>query len=169
MRKTDRNDNWGIKTYGAEEWNRRCDYEDNKNERKERVFAEASKIENMEKLFDLINNFVGEDMDFHYTVDFEKQKISIASGVDLSDRPFIRFAWKEFYIENFGGGVGCDEPYYSTDRDYSKPVKEVWYWMSIHYSYRHIDGGTNGASIGTAVFNEDGNWTFIPDIGRYGK
>lgn len=169
MKKADRNDKWGIETYGAEMWNQRCDYEDNKNERKERVFAEASKAESMEQLFDLINDFVGEDMDFHYTADVERKTINIASGVDLSDKPFIRFAWKEFYIENFSGGIGCSEPYSFEDRDYSKPVKDVYYWMEIHYSYQHIRGGSNGASIGTAIFGEDGKWTFMADIERYSK
>lgn len=169
MKMADRNCKWGIEQYGAEKWNQRCDYEDDKESRKERLFEEASKSENMAKLFAIINDFFGEDMDFHYKMDVEKRKINIASGVDLSDRPFIRFAWKKFIIENFGGGIGCSEPYCLDDRDYSKPVKEVYYWMDVQYSYKHIDGGSNGASIGTAYFKEDGKWTFVPDVDEVQK
>lgn len=158
MTKADRNDKWGIERYGADGWAQRCDYEDDKACRKERLFAEAVKPENMNALFALINGLVGEDMEFTYTVNERKQRIDIQSGVDLSDRPFISLAWKEFRIENFGGGLGCEEAYDDIDRDYSKPVKSVYYWMSIHYAYEHIDGGSNGAEIATAWFGEDGKW-----------
>ena len=169
MTKADRNNEWGIEKYGVEEWNKRCDYEDDKESRKEQLFAEVTKPENMNGLFDLINKLFGEELKFTYTVDAEKKRIDIESGVNLADRPLICLAWKDFFVTNFGGGIGCSEPYYSDDRDYSKPVKEVHYWMDIHYSYQHINGGSNGASIGTAFFNEDGKWTFTPDIERYGK
>ena len=167
MTKADRNDEWGIKHYGKEAWEQRCDYEDNKNERKERLFAEAKKPENMNALFALINNLVGEDMKFSYTVNEPKQKIEIKSEVDLSDKPFICLAWKEFRIESFGGGVGTSEPYYDYGNDYEKPVANVFYWLQIHYAYSHIDGGTNGASIASASFSEDGKWTFKSDSERY--
>ena len=167
MRKADRNDKWGIEKYGVEAWNQRCDYEDDKEERKEKLFAEATKPEKMQELFALINGLVGEDMKFTYKVNKDKQKIEIESGVDLSDRPFIRLAWKEFRITNFGGGLGTNEHHYG--EDYSKPVEKVFYWMSIHYEYSHIDGGSNGASIATAWFSEDGKWTFESDEERYGK
>lgn len=169
MKLADRNNKWGIETYGAEKWIQQCDYEDDKERRKERVFAEATKSENMNELFALINSLLGEDMKFTYKVDTEKRKIDIKSEVDLADKPFICLAWKEFRVTNFGGGLGCEEPYYSTDRDYSKPVKKVYYWMSIHYEYSHIDGGTNGASIATAWFLENGKWTLESDRERYGK
>ena len=168
FKKADRNEKWGLDTYGAEKWNQICDYEDDKNERKERVFAAVKKPESMAQLFSILNAFLGEDMHFHYTANVEKQYINIASGVDLSDRPLIKLAWKEFRVENFSGGIGTNEAYYSSERDYSKPVKEVFYWTSIHFAYRHHDGGSNGATIGTAVFNEDGKWIFTPEIQEIG-
>ena len=167
MKKADRNDKWGIERYGAEAWNQQCDYEDNKEERKERIFAEATRQEKMRELFSLINALVGEDMKFTYKADAAKQRIEIESGVDLSDRPLISLAWKEFRITNFGGGVGTSEPYY--DKDYSKPVAQVFYWMDIHYEYTHIGGGSNGASIATAFFSEEGEWTLKSDKERYAE
>ena len=169
MKKADRNNKWGIEKYGVEEWNRRCDYEDDRESRKELLFAEATKAERMEELFALINGMFGEDLKFTYKVDAEKQRIDIESGADLADRPLICLAWKEFRVTSFSGGVGCDEPYYSQDRDYSKPVKSVFYWMSIHYKYRHIDGGSNGAQIATAWFHEDGKWTLKTEKERYAE
>lgn len=169
MRKADRNDEWGIKNYGVVEWNKRCDYEDDKESRKERLFAEAMKSERIGELFTLINNLFGEDLQFTYTVNKEKQRIGIKSGVDLSDRPLICLAWKKFCVESFGGGIGCEEPYCSKDRDYSKPVEKVYYWMEIQYGYIHIDGGSNGASIATAYFSEDGKWTLKSDREWYVK
>lgn len=167
MTKADRNDEWGIKHYGAEKWARKCDYEDNKNERKERVFSEVTKPENMNALFALINNLVGEDMKFSYTVDEARQKFSIKSEVDLSDKPFICLAWKEFRVESFAGGVCTSEPYYDEENDYTKPVADVFYRLQIHYAYSHIGGGTNGASIASASFSEDGKWTFKTDMEMY--
>lgn len=165
MKKADRNDEWGIKRYGVEEWNKRCDYEDDKESRKERLFAEVTKPENMNGLFDLINGLFGEDLKFTYTVNAERQRIDIKSGVNLADRPLICLAWKDFRVENFGGGIGTSEPYY--EKNYSKPVDKVFYWMSIHYEYSHIDGGSNGASIATVWFSEDGKWTLETDKQRY--
>lgn len=66
MKKADRNNEWGIKNYGVEGWNQRCDYEDDKESRKERIFTEVSKPENMKGLFELINNLFGEDLKFSY-------------------------------------------------------------------------------------------------------
>lgn len=169
MKKTDRNDKWGIKQYGADGWAQRCDYEDDKECRKERLFAEAVKPESMSALFALINGLFGEDLEFSYSVDEARRRIDIKSGVDLSDRPLICLAWKEFRIENFGGGLGCDEEHWEEDRDYSKPVKNVCYRMSIHYAYTHIDGGTNGAAIATALFGEDGEWKLETEKERYSK
>ena len=39
--------------------------------------------------------------------------------------------------------------------------------MSIHYEYSHIDGGTNGASIATVFFSEEGKWSLETDKERY--
>lgn len=165
MTKADRNDEWGIKHYGKEAWEQRCDYEDDRESRKERLFTEVSKPEKMCELFALLNNLFGEDLKFSYTVNSDKKRIDIKSGVNLSDRPLICFAWKEFRVENFGGGIGTSEPYYN--EDFSKPVDKVYYWMSIHYEYSHINGGSNGASIATAWFSEDGKWTLQTDRERY--
>lgn len=169
MKKADRNDKYAIETHGLEKWIQICDYEDNKNLRKEQVFSEAVKPENMSKLFSLIDSLVEKDMCFSYSVNKEKQTISIKSDKDLSDEPLIRLAWKEFRITNFGGGLACDEPYHIAEIDYTKPVKKVFYWMDIHFSYTHLDGGSNGASIGTAYFYEDGEWSFKSDRELYKK
>lgn len=154
MQKADRNDKFGIENYGTEKWEQMCDYKDDRESRKEKLFAEASKPEQLEKLFGLIEKLVGEELNFKYTIKAEKQKIDIESLVNLADKPLICLAWREFKVENFGGGVGCNEPCRSWDIDYSKPVKSVHYWMRIHFSYKHYDGGTNGAEIGTAFFDE---------------
>lgn len=167
--KANRNERWGIERYGAEKWSQICDYEDDKNERKERVFNAAKAPESMEQLFAELNAFFGEDLDFHYTANEEREKISIASGVDLSDRPLVSLAWKEFYIESFSGGLGSSEPYSREDRDHSKPVESVFYWTRIHFSYKHHNGGSNSAEIGTAIFGEDGKWVFTPVCARSGK
>lgn len=37
MKKADRNDKYGIETYGKEKWNLICDYEDDKEARKEKL------------------------------------------------------------------------------------------------------------------------------------
>lgn len=163
MSRLDRNDEWGLEKYGIAKWNQRCDYEDDKEDRMDKLFAEATKDENMQGLFGFIDAYLGEKMNFSYTVDEKRRKIDIESKTDLADKPFICLAWKKFTIENFGGGLSCDAPYYVEELDYSKPVNCVYYWMSIHYSYQHISGGTNGAEIGTAFFKEkDLQWTFIP-------
>ena len=169
MKKADRNNEYAIKIHGLEKWIQICDYEDDKNLRKERLFSEATKPENMSSLFSLINSLVEKDMCFSYSVNKEKQTISIKSDKDLSDEPIICLAWKEFRIANFGGGLSCGEPYYTAGIDYSKPVEKVYYWMDIHFSYTHLGGGSNGASIGTAYFYEDGKWSFKSDREIYRK
>ena len=62
MKKADRNDKYGIETYGKEKWNLICDYEDDKEARKEKLFTEVSKPESMNALFAIINDLVGEDL-----------------------------------------------------------------------------------------------------------
>lgn len=77
MKKADRNDEWGIKRYGVEEWNKCCDYEDDKESRKERLFDEVTKPENMNGLFDLINGLFGEDLKFTYQKGGTNEKVCI--------------------------------------------------------------------------------------------
>lgn len=71
---------------------------------------------------------------------------------DLSQGDFlISLAWKEFKIKDFNSQAG-------EDKETGKP----FYWIFVNYNYQHIDGGSNGATIGNAYFL-DNKWIFQLD------
>ena len=56
-------------------------------------------------------------------------------------------AWKEMNVQSFGCAISA-----------KKETGDLYFWADIHLAYRHWGGGTNGATIGVAWF-EDGEWT----------
>ena len=112
-----------------------------------------------DELFESINKKTGLNLNFI----MEKRTTrngDIVFNLESNEirNPIIALAWKSFRVENFGGNC-CYEG--EGEEDYSKPASKVYYWMSIHYGYEHVDGGTNGAKIGNAYFFEStGHWQF---------
>lgn len=157
----DINDKMGIENHGKEEWERICAHENDKERREEKIFAEVTKKESFDELFKLIDDLIGEHIEFKYSVNERKHCIDIESEdlIGKESSKFMRLAWKEFHIANFSGGVSASDPYYMEDRDYSKPCESVMYWMTIVFSYTHHDGGHNSATIADAMFDETGKWT----------
>lgn len=138
-----------------------------RDERAAKFFEELKKPENLEPLFDYIRNLIGMP-DLKFTVEVNnyqnKDYIEFASE-DIHDNFLIRNAWEEFKVSNFNSGLytqkyddGLDR-YGSKETDITK-LAEVHYWWSIHFSYRHWGGGTNGAEIADAWVDDKFNWTF---------
>ena len=83
-----------------------------------------------------------------------KKRIDFESD-DLTESDYlISLAWKRFRISTFNSN-SC------IDRKTEKPR----YWLTVHYTYEHHDGGRNGAEIGYAEF-QDGKWSFWSEIER---
>lgn len=91
--------------------------------------------------------------------------VSYESIENLVDgNPILGLAWKEMRINNFNGGrvwskehgLPGAKMFYSSydakDIDYTKPMS-VGFNIDLHYSYEHIDGGSNGAKIGWASYD----------------
>ena len=111
------------------------------------------KIRELTKLDDL--KFTSSLNEEKCTFDFESENIA--------DRDhLIRIAWKNMTIGNWGCWVNAgnrikdDDYYYSGGRpDINSEVKGSGRVnVQIHYSYNHIDGGSNGAYIARATFTE---------------
>ncbi len=123
----------------------------------EQITAEA--YGKVEELFGLIRDFVKmPDLQFKANLreyrDGDK-RIEFDSD-DIAKKDYlISLAWKEFKISNFNSNATVD-----------RQSEEPYYWITVHYDYKHIDGGSNGAEIGFAEFR-NGNWKFYSDIERY--
>lgn len=139
-----------------------------RDERAAKFFEELKKPENLEPLFDYIRNLIGMP-DLKFTVEVNnyqnKDYIEFESD-DIHDNFLIRNAWEEFKVSNFNSGLytqkyedGLGGYHPPKETDVTK-LAEVHYWWSIHFSYRHWGGGTNGAEIADAWVDDKFNWTF---------
>ena len=94
------------------------------------------------------------------------QALKHGLGRDIHDNFLIRNAWAEFKVSNFNSGLYKQK--YEDGFDGYRPAKEtdvtklavVNYWWSIHFSYQHWTGGTNGAEIADAWVDDKFKWTF---------
>ena len=139
-----------------------------RDERAAKFFEEIKKPENLEPLFNYIRNLIGMP-DLKFTVEVNnyqnKNYIEFESD-DIHDNFLIRNAWEEFKVSNFNSGLytqkyedGLGGYHPPKETDVTK-LAEVHYWWSIHFSYRHWGGGTNGAEIADAWVDDKFNWTF---------
>ena len=125
-------------------------------------------------MFDYIRKLIGMP-DLKFTVEvntYHNQDYIEFKSEDIHDNFLIRNAWEEFKVSNFNSNLykqkyedGLDR-YDSKETDLSKPAK-VQYWWSIHFSYRHWGGGTNGAEIASAWVDDKFNWTFKSEKERH--
>lgn len=160
-------DSFWLEKYGAEICKQMDDYNENLNQRKSNLLIKA--VEKQDELFKAINEKTG--LKNTFKLELRKLRNSDDMIIDIESNEIknsvIALAWKSFKIANFGGGVWSrknKEGYYGSEEDFSKPSPEIGYTMSLHFAYTHNDGGTNGASIGTAYFIEsEGNWKFELD------
>ncbi|WP_299994548.1 hypothetical protein [uncultured Clostridium sp.] len=88
-----------------------------------------------------------------FEIEFKSQNIVEYSGI-------MQLNFTGLYIEDFGSGINSTKPrYYDNEEiDYTKDY-DIYYWASIHFNYEHIDGGTNGAKLGSAIY-KNGKWEF---------
>lgn len=76
-----------------------------------------------------------------------KIKYALIDGTNLVEKSLIiRAAWSEMYVQAFACDIGVD-----------KETGSLYLWADIQLAYRHWDGGTNGASIGSVLY-QDGKW-----------
>lgn len=139
-----------------------------RDERAAKFFEKLKDPKNLEPMFEYIRNLIGMP-GLNFTVKVEKnyqdREFIEFSSDDIHDNFLIRNAWEKFCVANFNTSLytqkyedGLDR-YGSKETDLSKPA-EVHYWWNIQFSYRHWDGGTNGAEIADAWVDDKFNWTF---------
>lgn len=130
-------------------------------ERKEKFKNELD----LEPLFNWLREVTGiKELKFEIeitkdSVEFCSQNISDKSGV-------ASLMLKELYINNFSSAVTSTAPRYYDDEeiDYTKDY-DIYYYTSIHFSYSHYMGGSNGHDFGKATY-KDGKWEFKLDKDR---
>lgn len=145
-----------------------------RDERAAKFFEELKDPKKLEPMFDYIRKLIGMP-DLKFTVEvntYHNQDYIEFKSEDIHDNFLIRNAWEEFKVSNFNSNLfkqkyedGFDR-YDSKETDLSKPAK-VQYWWSIHFSYRHWGGGTNGAEIASAWVDDKFNWTFKSEKERH--
>jgi len=105
----------------------------------ERDINEDIKTIDFNQLAKLISQKIGTSVKLKISIGGRKDTIRIVSQ-DLKDKTGILSGfYREFQVDNFGGG-------YTTDGKH--------YWMPVHFSWKYQDGGTNGTSV------EDYFWDF---------
>lgn len=143
-------------------------------ERAAKFFEKLKDPKSLEPLFDYIRKLIGMP-DLKFTVEVNKYQnknyIEFKSE-DIHDNFLIRNAWEEFKVSNFNSGLSTQkyedglDKYGPKETDLTKPA-EVHYWWSIHFSYRHWGGGTNGAEIADAWVDDKFKWTFKSEKERH--
>lgn len=136
---------------------------------KKRVQEYADNLD-LTPLFNWLKEITGiNDLTFEVKKDTDagKPRLNWESNNIVDKIGVMKFAFKDVRLESFGNGVTTTAPdYYDSEViDFNKDY-DVYYWCSVHFGYEHIDGGTNGASIGKAVCKE-GKWSFSLDTERY--
>ena len=150
-------DEFYIKRWGMEKCKQADAYFANAEKREWAVYEKA--FEKREQLFKLINKKTGLNLNFKMEKDTRNELRFNLESNEIKN-PIIALAWDSFVVDNFGSGVYHEDN--TKDReDFSKFSPEVICWMNIHFSYHHVDGGSNGAKIGCANFLESkGEWEF---------
>lgn len=145
-----------------------------RDERAAKFFEKLKDPKNLEPLFDYIRNLIGmPDLEFTVEVNNYNNKDYIEfKSEDIHDHFLIRNAWAKFRVSNFNSGLykqkyedGLDR-YNSKETDLTK-LAEINHWWSIHFSYQHWGGGTNGAEIADAWVDDKFNWTFKSEKERH--
>lgn len=163
MRKDFTKDEWIVKQHGIEVAKQMNDYYNDLERRFE--IGKKKAIENLPRLFEEINKKTGLNLTFTFELknedDFDRARIEIKSNDFASQFQVISNAWESMVVTNFSSGFyneKNEQGYYNSERDYSKPCPNVSASMVIQYSYVHLDGGRNGATIGYARTSEKTNW-----------
>ena len=143
-------DEWFIKKYGLEKCKRMDAYYEDL-WRREKAVAEKA-FEHKDELFRIINEKTG--LNLKFTMEKrEKRNGDVILDIESDEikNPVIALAWKSFVLDNFGGGTTHNT---DNEKDFLNLCSQVDYYMPLHFSYTHIDGGYNGAKIGFAIFSE---------------
>lgn len=109
-------------------------------------------------LYDKINKTIG--LQLTYTNKLRKTRdgyhVDIESNEDIANMfLIIKAAWKEFKVTDFGSQICPNEE-----------TRDLKFWCTINYSYRHQDGGTNGAHILNATYTMENGWEMMSEIER---
>lgn len=155
-------DEWAIEYYGLEQCKLMDTYHDDCEKRVE--IGKQKMLENLPKLFSKICKESKIDLKFDskWTSEIHGEHyLEIKSDDFASKFPVIWNAWKEMRITNFGGNFWYNrnkKSYYGSEEDFSKLCPNVGYGMSICYTYKNQEGGSNGQTIGHAWTDEEHNW-----------
>ena len=111
-------------------------------------------------LLDKITELIG--LKLTYDISIEKNRFGTYNYFEIKNRenlvdnfPILALAWREFKVSTFSANISCDQE-----------TGTLRLWCTIEFSYRHCDGGTNGAKILTAWY-EEGKWIIKPEKETY--
>lgn len=110
-------------------------------------------------VFQWLSKVTGLELNFVYDTN-KQDMISFESNNIVDKIGAIGLAFESVVIDTFGNGITSTKPtIYDTEKiDYDKDY-DLYYWASIHFSYRHVGGGTNGVEFATVQY-VNGEWKF---------
>ena len=84
----------------------------------------------------------------HTGQNYNKQiSYALADTTNIATQSAITAAaWSEMNVQSFGCNINVD-----------KATGELYFWATIHLSYKHWGGGSNGAEIGSVTYTK-GAW-----------
>ncbi len=110
------------------------------------MLLEAFSDENLALLTDEVSETFGFDCPPFIFHDDDRYPWIETEPFDLSNEPILLAFIKELTINSRYGSS-------------ANPEKGI-VWVSLGFSYEHVDGGSNGKDIGTAIYDFDnGFWT----------
>lgn len=121
-------------------------------------------IENIpfNELYDYIRKIIDvPDLKFNMTIKEGRNGLyPMIESEDITEYiGVMKFAFSEMTIGTFNSSVSVNTPKDYNDMDYTQDYP-LDYWCTIHFSYRHYGGGTNGADFLTAWYDDKSGWTF---------
>ena len=110
-------------------------------------------------LYDKINKTIGLQLTYKHELEKSREnyRIKIESNENIADMfQIIKAAWKEFRVTTFSTQICPD----------GESRGNLRFWCTIQYSYKHQNGGSNGASILEARYSSKKGWDIMTEIER---
>lgn len=181
IKKMNRQDSWLIERWGKEKFEKVADWTDELNERADKFVRALCSPEKLAPLYNWIRETTQiPELQFREKIidrDGKTPYIEFESNDFVHSSPILEAAYSKFYVGNFNSS--CSKEQYKEGKvdEYSSRSEEVEtdlsvpgkisYWMTVHYHYELLDGGSNGSEIAYVEFDENFNMKIHSSVMKY--
>lgn len=116
---------------------------------------------NFRELFERTNKLINYNLSYITKIKDNRfghpEHFQIESIENLTELfPILNCAWSEMKVETFNADIAVN-----------KETGELQIWGNLHFSYKHLDGGSNGARILDFEYSKSEGWKIITELERF--